>query len=96
MIPAMIKIKNNMEENINVNLTFQDSKGSCDIPEYPIASKTNSSQPVPLSCFPLLQIDVIISGGGCSFTSPSPPGLAFEVNSKMDGSGCKIVPVEGW
>ena len=96
MIPAMIKIKNNMEENINVNSTFQDSKGSCDIPEYPIASKTNSSQPVPLSCFPLLRIDVIISGGGCSFTSPPPPGLSFEVNSKMDGSGCGIVPVEGW
>ena len=51
MIPAMIKIKNNMEENINVNLTFQDSYGSCDIPEYPIASKTNSSQPVPFLVF---------------------------------------------
>ena len=98
MIPAMIKIRNNMDENININLTLEDSTGPCDISEYPIAPKSNSSKPVPLSCFPLLGIDVIISGGGCSYTPPTTPGLVpppLEVNSKMDGSSCEIVPVEG-
>ena len=88
-----------MEENsINVKLTFQDSTGPCYIPKYSVAPKSNSSQSVLLSCFPLTRIDVIMGwmGGGCSFTSPSPQGLVFEVNSKMDGSSCEIVPVEGW
>ena len=98
MIPAMIRIRNNMDENINVHLTFQDSTGPCYIPEYPIAPKKNSSQPVPLTCFPLIRINVIISGGGCSYTPPTTPEIvppSLEVNSKMGGSSCAIVPVEG-
>ena len=98
ILPAMIKIRNNMDENINVNLTLEDSTGPCDIPEYNIPPKTNSSKPVPLTCFPLLRIDVIISGGGCSYTPPTTPELVpppLEVNSQMGGSSCEIVPVEG-
>ena len=97
-IPAFIVIQNHMEENINVNLTLQDSTGVCDIPEYPIPAKNKTSKPVPLSCLPLLRIDVIISGGGCSYTLPQLPPLVpppFEVISKMDGSGCEILPPEG-
>ena len=98
-IPAFVVITNSMEENINVNLTLQDSTGVCDIPEYPIPAKNKTSKPVPLSCLPLLRIDVVISGGGgCSYTLPQLPPLVpppFEVISKTDGSGCEIVPPEG-
>ena len=97
-IPAFVVITNSMEENINVNLTLQDSTGVCDILEYPIPPKNKTSKPVPLSCLPLLRIDVIISGGGCSYTLPQLPPLVpppFEVISKTDGSGCEIVPPEG-
>ena len=86
-----------MEENINVNLTLQDSTGVCDIPEYPIPPKNKTSKPVPLSCLPLLRIDVIISGGRCSYTLPQLPPLVpppYEVN-RLDGSSCEIVPIGG-
>ena len=97
MIPAFVKIKNNMDENINVNLTLRDSIGVCDIPEYPIPPKNETDKPVPVSCLPLLRVDVIISGGGCSYTLPQLPPIVpppLEVNSTMDGSGCKIGPGE--
>ncbi len=97
MIPEFVKIRNNLKEPVNVKLTLRDSIGICDVPKYDIPSKENSSKPVPLSCFPLKRVDVVLSGGGgCHYTpSPGDPLVSLEINSKDDGNRCEIVPVEG-
>ena len=87
MSPAMIKIRNKRDDNIEVKLTLKDSIGNCNIPWYPISSKNEVSKYFPVSCLPLYRVDIGLPDdqGGCSWNYPP-----YELNVTGSGGSCEM------